>query len=139
MRSAQPAEFVGLENYTFLLGDDELWARFIFTGRFVVLSVALQFAIGISVAYGLQKNFRGRDVLFTAVMMPMMVCPIVVVVSVDVNVYASQRCDHQGGGDDDSCWPCDLVEVDCDTPGVYSGVHLGEACAAEHVFVLFFW
>ena len=78
LRSHQPAEFIGLENYYFLLSDSELWSRFVFTGQFVITSVALQFILGICVAYFLQRDFRGRDMLFTALMMPMMLCPIVV-------------------------------------------------------------
>ncbi len=78
LRSDAGREYIGLENYDFLLGDPELWERFIFTGQFVIISVACQFIIGIFVAYYLQKNFRGRDIIFTALMMPMMVCPIVV-------------------------------------------------------------
>ena len=49
-----------------------------FTGRFVFLSVGLQFLLGITIAYILQRDFRGRDVIFTALMLPMMLCPIVV-------------------------------------------------------------
>ena len=78
LRANQPAKFIGLENYQFLLTDPELWERFIFTGRFVFFSVALQFILGLTVAYILQRDFRGRDVIFTAFMLPMMLCPIVV-------------------------------------------------------------
>ena len=63
---------VGLGNYTFLLSDPELWERFIFTGKFVFICVSLQMLIGIFVGYQMQKNFRGRDVIFTILMMPMM-------------------------------------------------------------------
>lgn len=69
---------VGLKNYTFLLSDPELWERFVFTGKFVFICVTLQMLIGIFVGYQLQKNFRGRDVIFTILMMPMMLSPVVV-------------------------------------------------------------
>ena len=68
----------GLGNYRFLLSDIQLWERFVFTGKFVFICVALQMLIGIFVGYQLQKNFRGRDVVFTLLMMPMMLSPIVV-------------------------------------------------------------
>ena len=42
------------------------------------LCVALQMLIGIFVGYQLQKNFRGRDLVFTLLMMPMMLSPVVV-------------------------------------------------------------
>ena len=76
-RHVEP-EFVGLENYEFLLTDPQLWDRFIFTGQFVLFTVSVQFVLAISVAYYLQRDFRGRDVLFTILMIPMMLCPIVI-------------------------------------------------------------
>jgi multiple sugar transport system permease protein len=69
---------VGLANYEFLLSDTQLWERFVFTGKFVFICVTLQMLIGIFVGYQLQKNFRGRDIIFTALMMPMMLSPVVV-------------------------------------------------------------
>ena len=38
----------------------------------------MQFLLGIVVAYFLQRDFRGRDLIFTLFMLPMMLCPIVV-------------------------------------------------------------
>ncbi|MEZ5783350.1 MAG: sugar ABC transporter permease [Rhizobiaceae bacterium] len=71
-------KLVGLKNYEFLLTDPALWERFVFTGKFVSICVALQMLIGIFVGYQLQKNFRGRDIVFTLLMMPMMLSPVVV-------------------------------------------------------------
>lgn len=78
LRPAAGMKPVGLGNYEFLLGDPELWERFIFTGKFVALCVSAQMLIGIFIGYQLQKNFRGRDLLFTALMLPMMMSPVVV-------------------------------------------------------------
>jgi len=78
LRPAVAMKPVGLGNYAFLLSDPDLWQRFVFTGKFVALCVTLQMLIGIFVGYRLQKNFRGRDVIFTALMMPMMLSPVVV-------------------------------------------------------------
>ena len=78
LRPAVPAEFVGFENYLFYLGDDYTWERFIFTGKFVILAVSIQFFLGVGIAYLLQEKFRGRDVVFTMMLMPMMLCPIIV-------------------------------------------------------------
>src|SRR5271168_2500587 len=41
-----PLRFVGLDNYTDILTDDDLWFRMQTTARFVVCSVALQVVIG---------------------------------------------------------------------------------------------
>jgi multiple sugar transport system permease protein len=69
---------VGLGNYVDLLTDNEIWQRFAFTGKFVLATVLIQFTIGLAVAYAFQRNFKGRDFLFTLALLPMMLCPIVV-------------------------------------------------------------
>jgi multiple sugar transport system permease protein len=78
LRPAVEPEFIGFSNYLFFLSDDYTWARFIFTGKFVFLAVLIQFVLGICIAYLLQTKFKGRDVIFTMLLMPMMLCPIIV-------------------------------------------------------------
>jgi multiple sugar transport system permease protein len=77
LRPNEPMTWAGLDNYTYLLSDNDIWARFVFTGKFVFLCVSMQMILGIFVGYQLQKTFRGRDVLFTALMLPMMLSPVV--------------------------------------------------------------
>ncbi|MCX6088834.1 MAG: sugar ABC transporter permease, partial [Candidatus Atribacteria bacterium] len=60
------------------LTDTFTWGRFLFTGKFVILNVIVQFLVGVGIAYLLQKNFRGRSVILTLILMPMMLCPAVV-------------------------------------------------------------
>ncbi|MCX5516317.1 ABC transporter permease [Kaistia algarum] len=69
--------WIGLDNYIYLLSDTGIWKRFVFTGKFVFLCVTMQMILGVFVGYQLQKTFRGRDVLFTALMLPMMLSPVV--------------------------------------------------------------
>lgn len=69
---------VGLDNYFDLLTDDDIWQRFVFTGKFVLATMSIQLVLGIAAAYGFQRDFKGRDLLFTLALMPMMFCPIVV-------------------------------------------------------------
>ena len=71
-------KFIGLTNYLLILTDTYTWERFIFTFKYVGLSVSIQFILGILIAWLLQGNFRGKDAVFTVVLMPMMLCPIVV-------------------------------------------------------------
>jgi len=71
-------KFIGLTNYLLILTDTYTWERFIFTFKYVGLSVSIQFVLGILIAWLLQRNFRGKDAVFTVVLMPMMLCPIVV-------------------------------------------------------------
>ena len=69
---------VGFENYAFLLSDPDLWepVRFHRQVRFLERRAAVPARD--HVAYILQRDFRGRDVIFTVLMLPMMLCPIVV-------------------------------------------------------------
>ena len=71
-------KFVGLTNYLLILTDTYTWERFVFTFKYVGLTVSIQFVLGILIAWLLQRNFRGKDAVFTVVLMPMMLCPIVV-------------------------------------------------------------
>jgi len=71
-------KFMGLGNYQFILTDPLTWERFIFTAKFVSLSVVIQFFLGMGIAYLLQREFKGRGLVLTLVMVPMMMCPIVV-------------------------------------------------------------
>ena len=71
-------KFIGLTNYLLILTDTYTWERFIFTFKYVGLTVSIQFILGILIAWLLQRNFRGKDAVFTVVLMPMMLCPIVV-------------------------------------------------------------
>jgi multiple sugar transport system permease protein len=78
MRPKIDAVPVGLNNYVSLLTDGDIWQRFAFTGKFVLATVLIQFSIGLAVAYAFQRDFKGRDFLFTLALLPMMLCPIVV-------------------------------------------------------------
>ncbi len=69
---------VGWSNYIDLVTDKDIWQRFVFTGKFVLATLSIQFVVGIAAAHGFQRDFRGRDLLFTLALMPMMFCPIVV-------------------------------------------------------------
>jgi multiple sugar transport system permease protein len=78
MRPNIAAVNVGWGNYIDLLTNTDIWQRFVFTGKFVLATVSIQFVVGVAAAYGFQRDFKGRDFLFTFALMPMMFCPIVV-------------------------------------------------------------
>jgi ABC-type sugar transport system permease subunit len=44
-----------------LLTDKYTWDRFIFTGKFVIMAVVLQFFVGVGSAYLLQENGLSRS------------------------------------------------------------------------------
>jgi multiple sugar transport system permease protein len=76
LNSARPMTFVGLDNYTALLTRDmrfrnSLWATAVFT----VVSVVLQMVLGLGIALLLNRNFRGKTVARTAILLPMIATP----------------------------------------------------------------
>lgn len=75
--SAAP-QWVGLQNYIKLLSDAEFWHRFAITGRFALLSVALQTVIGFGLALLLRQKFTGSGLVTTLILIPMMLSPVVV-------------------------------------------------------------
>src|SRR6202030_2179656 len=56
-----PLRFVGLENYSDILTDDDVWIRLQTTARFVICSVALQVVIGFGLALLINRQFRSHS------------------------------------------------------------------------------
>ncbi len=72
------AEWVGLRNYTNLLGDPNFRESFAVTLTFAFVVVSLEMLIGVGLALLLDRNLRGMSVLRTVFILPMMIAPIVV-------------------------------------------------------------
>jgi multiple sugar transport system permease protein len=75
-----PPEWVGLANYQTILTDARFWNNFAITGRYALVSVALQTLIGFGLAMLLRSKFSGSGLLTTLILVPMMLSPIVVAV-----------------------------------------------------------
>jgi multiple sugar transport system permease protein len=78
--SDAPPEWVGLANYQAILTDPRFWNNFAITGRYALVSVALQTVIGFGLAMLLRSKFKGSGILTTLILVPMMLSPIVVAV-----------------------------------------------------------
>lgn len=76
----QPWEngWAGLSNYGSMLRDGRFWDSVRTTGLYTVSTVALQVAIGLALALALSGRFPGRNLLRTAVLLPMILAPVVV-------------------------------------------------------------
>jgi multiple sugar transport system permease protein len=74
----KPPVWVGLENYREILNDGQLWIYFRNTGRYALISVALQTLVGFGLALLLRERFRGSGVITTLILVPMMLSPVVV-------------------------------------------------------------
>ena len=77
-RPNEPVEFVGLRNYTRILTDPDIWNTMQATAHFLLWTIALQVLIGFTLAYLINKKFRGNDMWTTLIVLPMMLSPAVV-------------------------------------------------------------
>jgi multiple sugar transport system permease protein len=73
-----PLRFVGLDNYTDILTDDDVWDRMQTTARFVLSTVALEVLVGFGLALLIHRQFRTHSFWTTIVLLPMMLSPAVV-------------------------------------------------------------
>jgi multiple sugar transport system permease protein len=69
---------VGFENYTRLLTSDQVHAKALTTGLFVVGAVGLQTLLGFALAYLVHRQRRGGGVLTVIFLIPMMLSPVIV-------------------------------------------------------------
>ena len=73
-----PADFIGFENYTTILTSSQVHQRALTTLIYVVGAVTLQTVLGFAIAYLISRRTRGRGVLTTLFLVPMMLSPVVV-------------------------------------------------------------
>jgi len=76
--SEKPPVFIGVRNFAHILSDPEVWTRFIITGKFVALAVLIEFVFGFVLALLLNREFRGKGILTTLYLLPMMFSPVVI-------------------------------------------------------------
>lgn len=77
-RPNEAPEFVGLRNYERILTDGDIWLTMQATAHFLFWTIALQVLIGFTLAYLINKKFRGNDLWTTIIVLPMMLSPAVV-------------------------------------------------------------
>ncbi|WP_026234711.1 carbohydrate ABC transporter permease [Calidithermus timidus] len=63
-------EFVGFENYLFLLRDPDFRVAFWNTLKFTFWSVSLETILGLAIALIVHSNFKGRGLVRTAILIP---------------------------------------------------------------------
>ena len=77
-RANRGAEWVGLDNYTSILTDVDVWHAMQVTAHFVFWSILIEVLLGFALALLLDKRFRGHSLWTTVVLLPMMLSPAVV-------------------------------------------------------------
>ncbi|MCS6847764.1 MAG: sugar ABC transporter permease [Anaerolineae bacterium] len=73
-----PPAWIGLQNYNKLLNDPRIWQYFTLTGRYVVITVALQAIVGFGLALFLRERFKGSGLITTLILIPIMMSPVVI-------------------------------------------------------------
>ncbi len=69
---------VGIDNYSSILGNSDIWIAMQATAHFVFWTILLQTIIGFGLAYLIDRKFRGHAFWTTAILFPMMLSPAVV-------------------------------------------------------------
>ena len=69
---ASPADnkFVGLANYQTILTDKYWWTAFFVTLVITIISVAIEFVLGLALALVMHRTIFGRGVVRTAILIP---------------------------------------------------------------------
>ena len=77
LRIRKPAEWVGLENYARLLGDEEFWEVTIRSIVLVLIVLPLEIILAFAAALLLNEHFPGRGLVRGLVLIPWLVPPVV--------------------------------------------------------------
>lgn len=71
-------EWIGTRNYERILTDSDIWLNMQATAHFLFWTIFFQVLIGFTLAYLINKKFRGNDLWTTIIVLPMMLSPAVV-------------------------------------------------------------
>jgi multiple sugar transport system permease protein len=77
--SANPPAFVGLKNFLEIFGKDaRFWNTLWVTAKFTLTGVVLQLILGLAIAVYFHREFRGRGLVRTVMLLPMVSTPVAV-------------------------------------------------------------
>lgn len=77
-RPNNDVDWVGLRNYQRILNDGDIWITMQATAHFLIWTIVFQVVIGFTLAYLINKKFKGNDLWTTIIVFPMMLSPAVV-------------------------------------------------------------
>ncbi|MBT8454824.1 MAG: sugar ABC transporter permease [Alphaproteobacteria bacterium] len=77
-RLTREPEFIGLRNYERILTDSDIWLNMQATAHFLFWTIFFQVLIGFTLAWLINKKFKGNDLWTTIIVLPMMLSPAVV-------------------------------------------------------------
>lgn len=70
--------FIGLDNYLADLKNDEFTGSVVTTWIFTIGVVSIEFILGLLIALGLNSLGKGKNLIFTIIIIPMMITPVAV-------------------------------------------------------------
>ena len=71
-------EYIGTRNYERILSDADIWISMQATAHFLFWTIFFQVLIGFTLAWLINKKFKGNDLWTTIIVLPMMLSPAVV-------------------------------------------------------------
>jgi multiple sugar transport system permease protein len=77
-RPNAPVLSVGVEHYSTILSDPDVWHSMQVTAHFVLWTIVIQTVLGFALAYLIDRKFRGHGFWTTVILIPMMLSPAVV-------------------------------------------------------------
>jgi multiple sugar transport system permease protein len=77
-RPNAPLKWIGLEHYSDILNDPDLWAGMQVTAHFVVATIVIETLLGFGLAYLIDRKFKSHGFWTTVILIPMMLSPAVV-------------------------------------------------------------
>ncbi|MCD2111988.1 sugar ABC transporter permease, partial [Rhodococcus rhodochrous] len=70
LRFPDERRFVGLSNYIAVLSDEFWWQAFIVTSLVTLVSVAIEFVLGLAIALVMHRTIVGKGIVRTVVLIP---------------------------------------------------------------------
>ena len=77
-RVNRAVEYIGTRNYERILNDPDIWISMQATAHFLFWTIFFQVLIGFTLAWLINKKFKGNDLWTTVIVLPMMLSPAVV-------------------------------------------------------------
>ena len=71
-------DFVGLKNFTDVIGDPVARGALYLTVILSIINVAIEFVLGLALALCMVKMFRGRGIIMSILIVPLFICPVIV-------------------------------------------------------------
>ncbi|MEF3306123.1 carbohydrate ABC transporter permease [Paenibacillus sp. GYB003] len=76
MSATTPPKWVGLSNYVALMKDTRFWHATYATFYFTIVALVVEVVLGVAIAVLLARQFRGKNVVKTIFLLPMVATPV---------------------------------------------------------------